>query len=58
MLAVLIASANEDGQVGRLIHHFVERGVSILQYVDDTILFMEHDLEMVVYMKLILSFFE
>jgi hypothetical protein len=44
MLAILIARAKEDGQVG-LIPHIMEGGLSILQYIDDTILFMEHDLE-------------
>ena len=58
MLAVLIARAKEDGQVGGLIPHFIDGGVSILQYADDTILFLEHDLEKAVNMKLILSFFE
>ena len=33
-------------------------GLSILQYADDTILFMEHDMEKVKNMKLILSAFE
>ena len=36
----------------------MEGGVSILQYADDTILFLEHDLEKAVNMKLILSMFE
>jgi hypothetical protein len=36
----------------------VEGGISVLQYADDTILFMEHDLEKSINMKLILSFFE
>ena len=58
MLAILIARAKEDGQVGGLIPHLVEGGVSILQYADDTILFMEHDLEKAVNMKLILCVFE
>ena len=58
MLAVLIARAKEDGQVGGLVPHLVDGGVSILQYADDTILFMEHDLEKAVNMKLILSLFE
>ena len=58
MLAVLIARAKEDGQVGGLIPHLVDGGVSILQYADDTILFLEHDLEKAVNMKLILSIFE
>jgi hypothetical protein len=45
MLAILIARAKEDGQVGSLIPHLVEGGVSILQYADDAIHFMEHDLK-------------
>jgi hypothetical protein len=45
MLAILIARGKEDDQVDSLIPHIVEGGLSILQYIDDTILFMEHDLE-------------
>jgi hypothetical protein len=58
MLAVLIARAKKDSQVGGLIPHLVEGGVSILQYADDTILFIEHDLDKAVNMKLILCIFE
>jgi hypothetical protein len=58
MLAILIARAKEDGQIGSLVPHLVDGGISILQYADDTILFMEHDLAKAVNMKLILSFFE
>jgi hypothetical protein len=58
MLAILIARAKEDGQIGGLIPHLVDGGISILQYADDTILFMEHDLEKAINMKLILRFFE
>ena len=58
MLAIIIARAKEDGQVGGLVPHLVEAGVSILQYSDDTILFLEHDIEKAVNMKLILAFFE
>jgi hypothetical protein len=58
MLAILIARAKEDGQVGELVPHLVDGGVSILQYADDTILFMEHDLENAVNMKLIMCIFE
>jgi hypothetical protein len=36
----------------------VDGGISILQYADDTILFMEHDLEKVLNMKLVLCIFE
>ena len=58
MLAILIARAKEDGQVCGLIPHLVDGGVSILQYADDTILFLEHALEKAVNMKLILAIFE
>ena len=54
MLAIIIARAKEDGQVEGLIPHLVEGGVSILQYADGTILFMSHDLEKALNMKLIL----
>jgi hypothetical protein len=59
MLAILIARAKEDDQVGGLIPLLVERGVSILQYTnDDTRLFMDDDLPKFVNMKLILCIFE
>jgi hypothetical protein len=58
MLAILIARAKEDGKVGGLIPHLVEGGVSILQYADDNILFIEHNLEKAVNMKLIPCIFE
>ena len=44
MLAILINRAKEDGQVAGLVPHLVDGGLSILQYTDDTILFMDHDL--------------
>jgi hypothetical protein len=44
--------------VGGLVPHLVEGGVSIIQYVDDTIIFMDHDLDKALNMKLILCFFE
>jgi hypothetical protein len=58
MLAVLIARAKEDVQIGSLVPHLVDGGISILHYADDTILFMEHNLEKAINMKLILYFFE
>jgi hypothetical protein len=41
-----------------VIPHLVDGGLSILQYVDDTILFMDHDLEKARNLKLILAAFE
>jgi hypothetical protein len=56
MLAMIIQWAKEDGQVEGLIPHLVDGGVSILQYVDDTIIFMENNLEKCLNMKFILYF--
>jgi hypothetical protein len=58
MLAILIRRAKDDSQVNGLIPCLVEGGVSILQYVDDTTIFMDHDLEKALNMKLILCLFE
>jgi hypothetical protein len=54
MLAILIARAKEVGQIGGLLPHLVDGGMSILQYADDKILFMEHDIAKALNMKLIL----
>jgi hypothetical protein len=58
MLAILIQRVKQDGQVSGLIPHLVDGGLSILQYADDTILFMEHDLEKALKMKMVLCIFE
>jgi hypothetical protein len=58
MLAIMIARAKEDGQVDGLIPYLVEGGVSILQYADKTIIFMDHNIEKALNMKLILCIFE
>jgi bacteriorhodopsin len=39
------------GQLSGLVPHLVDGGLSILQYADDTILFMVHDFEKAVNMK-------
>ena len=54
----MIERAKLDGQIERVIPHLVDGGLSILQYADDIILFMEHDLDKAMNMKLILSAFE
>ena len=58
MLAILIERAKTEGQIEGVIPHLVDGGLSILQYADDTILFMEHDIEKARNLKLILSSFE
>jgi hypothetical protein len=39
MMATLIVMAKEEGQVGGLLPHLVECGVSILQYTNDMIFY-------------------
>lgn len=58
MFAVMVERAKEDGHVEGVVPHLVDGGLSILQYADDTILFMDHDLEKAKNLKLILSDFE
>lgn len=58
MLAVLVARENDNVQVGGLISHLVDGGLSILQYAYDTIIFMKHDMDKAVNMKLVFCLFE
>jgi retron-type reverse transcriptase len=58
MLAILISQAKESEQIQRVVPHFVDEGLSILQYADDTIIFMDNDLEKAKNMKLLLCAFE
>ena len=58
MLAVMIERAKVDGQMDGVVNHLVDGGLSILQYADDTILFMDHDLEKAKNLKLVLLVFE
>lgn len=44
MLSILIERAKNNGDFKGVIPHLVDGGLSILQYADDTMLFMEHDL--------------
>jgi hypothetical protein len=41
MLALLIERAKVDRQIERIVPHLVDGGLSIPQYADDTILFMD-----------------
>jgi hypothetical protein len=58
MLAVLLGMAEEHGQIWGIVPHLIEGTLSILQYADDTVLFLKHDLEKACNMKLILSAFK
>jgi hypothetical protein len=58
MLALLINRAKVARQVRGVIPHLTDDGISILQYADDTILFLDHDLEQAKNLKLLLCAFE
>jgi hypothetical protein len=58
MLVVLIERAKNLGFIDGLVPHLVDDGLSILQYADDTILFLEDDLEKAKSLKLVLSIFK
>jgi hypothetical protein len=45
MVAVPINRAKRQDQVAQVITHLIGDGLSILQYADDTIIFMDHDIE-------------
>jgi hypothetical protein len=54
ILVVLTKRAKADGKISGIILHLVDDGLLVLQYVDDTIIFMNHDLEQAKNKKLLL----
>jgi hypothetical protein len=58
MLAILISRAKEAEQIHGVILHLIDEGLSVLQYADDTVIFMDNDLERAKNMKLLLCAFE
>lgn len=58
MLVVLLKRAKTNGLVSGIIPHLVEDGLSVLQYVDDTVIFLDHNLSQSINMKLLLTVFE
>jgi hypothetical protein len=58
VLAILIERAKSQGFLNGVVPYLVEDGLSILQYADDTILFIDVDLERAKGLKLVLGAFE
>ena len=58
ILALIIKRAKDDGQIRGVIPNLLDDGLSILQYADDTIIFIDHDLEQAKNLKLLLCAFE
>ena len=57
-LAILIHRAKDAWQIRGVIPHLVDDGLSILQYADDIVIFLDHDLEQAKNLKLLLCVFE
>jgi hypothetical protein len=58
MLVILILRAKEADHIRGVVPHLIAEGLLILQYVDDTVIFMDNDLERAKNMKLLLCAFE
>jgi hypothetical protein len=58
MLAILINRAKNEGYINGVVPHLVDNGLSILQYADDTIIFLDHDLQRARNLKVLLCAFE
>jgi retron-type reverse transcriptase len=58
VLAILISRAKEADHIRGVVPHLVDEGLSVLQYVDDTVIFMDTDLERAKNTKLLLCAFE
>jgi retron-type reverse transcriptase len=58
MLAILISRAKEVDHIRGVIPHLVYEGLLVLQYADDTVIFMDNDLEKAKNIKLLLCAFE
>jgi hypothetical protein len=58
MLAIITEHVKVDGKIKGVVPNLVDDGLSILQYANDMILFVEHDFEKGRNLKLILSAFQ
>ena len=58
MLAVLVARAKGENQFAGIIPPLIEGGLSILQYADDTVVFLDHSIDQARNVKLLLTAFE
>jgi hypothetical protein len=58
MFTIIIKIAKLNGQIDGVVLHLVDNGISILQYVDDTLIFLDDNLDNVENLKLLLCAFE
>jgi hypothetical protein len=58
MLTILINRSKEQDSFKGVVLHLVDEGLSILQYADNTIIFLDNDLQGAKNIKLLLCVFE
>jgi hypothetical protein len=58
MLAILINRTKNEGHFNGVVPHLVDDGLSILQYANNTVIFLDHDLSSAINLKLLLCSFE
>jgi hypothetical protein len=54
----MIHKTHESGLIKGLVPEYIDHGLAVLQYADDTILCMEDDIESIQNMKFLLCIFE
>lgn len=57
-LTNMVLKSQSNGLLVGLAPDLIENGVAVLQYVDDTVLCIQHDLEKMINLKLLLYLFE
>jgi hypothetical protein len=55
---IIINRSKHNGQTAVVMPHLVDNGLSILQYTNDTLIFMDDNLEKAKHLKLLLCAFE
>ena len=57
-MSAILHSASARGEIRGLVPHLIEGGLPHLQYADDTVIFLEYNVEVLTNMKFILFCFE
>jgi hypothetical protein len=57
-LTRMVSKAQQNGLVTGLVDHIIPHRVAILQYVDDTIIFLKNDMEGAINMKFLMYMYE
>ena len=58
MLAIILNRTKQEGLIRGIIPRLIDDELSILQYADDTVIFLDHDIDLAKNMKLLLCVFE